>query len=107
MQIEVPRAPSTAAMTSDRATTPVILDTIIPDAYQVTLTINDLHAESQNFLHHVIANKDKVTTYEYETSSPDDALRASGHSHTKSIASPNPEDALRASGHSHTKSIAN
>jgi hypothetical protein len=66
MQIEVPRAPSTAAMSSPGETGPVMLDTIVPDGYQVTLTVNDLHPESQNFLHHLIAKKDKITTYQSE-----------------------------------------
>jgi hypothetical protein len=61
MTIEVPRAPATA-MSSERDNTPVSLETIIPDIYQVTLTVNDLHAESQNFLHHLVRQKDRVST---------------------------------------------
>lgn len=64
MTIEVPKAPATAVSLESDANTPIALDTIIPDAYQVSFTITDMHPESQNFLHHMIKQKDKITTYD-------------------------------------------
>lgn len=64
MVVEVPKAPASAISSESDTNTPISLDTIIPDAYQVSLTITDMHSESQNFLHRIIQQKDKVTTYE-------------------------------------------
>ena len=63
MEIQVPKAPATASSSDEDSNTPITLDTIIPDVYQVSMTVNDMHPESQNFLHHVVKQRDKVTTY--------------------------------------------
>jgi hypothetical protein len=50
---------------SGSGTSPVEIDTIVPDAYQVTITLQSLVAETKNFMYSSLTNKNSIVNVTY------------------------------------------